>query len=183
MGLLERALWAVKCVCAASLFVLWSGQEASSQVVAQELTEHYITCAERFGVGPNEVSGNPIFEGERLRALPAPVDMQHSIGIALGECLAELTGDRWAYDPERNRFSTGTFYQQALNAQSRVYDELEEDQNRAILEQAAQEEAERIANVWAATIEACVILFYDDRVEALTKPICHQIFLERGLPE
>jgi len=49
--------------------------------------------------------------------------------------------------------------------------------------QAAMEVQKRKQQVVVATYKACVILLSDDKVAALTNPLCHSLFLENGLPE
>lgn len=43
-------------------------------------------------------------------------------------------------------------------------------------------ERERRAAVWLATRDACVDLYRDDGVAAMTNQICQPLFLEIGLP-
>ena len=49
--------------------------------------------------------------------------------------------------------------------------------------QAAMEVQKQKQQVIVATYKACVILLSDDKVAALTNPLCHSLFLENGLPE
>ncbi len=49
--------------------------------------------------------------------------------------------------------------------------------------QAAMEVQKRKQQVVVATYKACILLLSNDKVAALTNPLCHGLFLENGLPE
>ena len=180
------------CVLALATVILFYSLvgEAKAQSLPDGLEAHYRDCV---GVALSEIDRNPLFEDDRLRALPALPQMDLDLGIAAGNCLADTTGNLWAYDPERNHFSTGTRFQQALNAQNRAL-EVRQQEERAAQAQAQAEEAARIAAeialiererrvaVWLATRDACVALYQDNTVAALTNQICQPLFLEMGLP-
>ena len=176
------------CFCATSLLagILASFLvgEAQAQTLPNELVDHYNNCV---GTELGEVEGRPVFffDGS-LQALPAPREIALEVGIAAGVCLTDATGDLWAYDPRRQNFSTGSWHQRALNAQSEA---LGEQRQAELAAQAAEliadverAERERRAAVWLATRDACVALYQDDTVAALTNQICQPLFLEIGLP-
>lgn len=164
--------------------------EANAQSLPVGLADHYRDCV---GLELSENDRPPIFDGDRLLALPAPTLTDLDVGIAAGACLAEATGNLWAYDPSVYLFRTGRRYQQALNAQNRALEVRRQEemaaqaQERAeAAEQRAAEleriEQERRSAVWAATYDACVYLYRNDTVAALTNQICQPLFLEVGIP-
>ena len=112
--------------------------EAQAQSLPDGLADHYRDCV-RIELGG--VDGKPIFffDGS-LQALPAPREIDLQGGITAGNCLANATGNLWAYDPRRNQFSTNSWHQQALNAQSEALVE----QGQA---EAAAQAAEFIAEI------------------------------------
>ena len=174
------------CVLALATVILASSLvgEAKAQSLPDGLSNHYSSCV---GTELGEVEGRPVFFFDgRLQALPAPREIDLEVGIAAGICLTDATGDLWAYDPRRQQFSTNTWHQRALNAQSEA---LGEQRQAELAAQAAEliadverAERERRAAVWLATRDACVALYQDNTVAALTNQICQPLFLEIGLP-
>jgi hypothetical protein len=152
---------------------------AKAQTLPIQLVDQYRSCV---GVEFSEIDGDPAFDDDRLRALPAPQQMDLDLGIAAGNCLKNATGMLWAFDPERNQFSTGTRYQQALNAQNLALQSRQSAQAEERVAEIERAERERRAAVWSATIDACKALYRDDVVAALTNQICQPLFLEVGLP-
>lgn len=147
--------------------------EANAQSLPDGLADHYRDCV---GLELSENDRPPIFEGDRLSALPAPEQTSLYLGIAAGNCLADATGNLWAYDPDRNQFSTGSRSQhRALEARQQAL-VAAEAQTQANLESARRTE------VWVATRDACFALYRNDTVAALTNQVCQPLFLEIGLP-
>ena len=171
------------CSCAPALATVilasWLVGEAQAQTLPAQLVDQYNSCV---GVEFLEIDADPVLDDDRLRALPAPQQMDLDLGIAAGNCLKNATGMLWAYDPERNQFSTGTRYQQALNAQNSALQSRQFAQAEERAAEIERLERERRAAVWLATRDACVALYQDDRVAALTNHICQPLFLEIGLP-
>jgi hypothetical protein len=159
--------------------------EAKAQSLPDGLEEHYRDCV---GVALSEIDAPSIFEGDHLRALPAPLQMDLDLAIAAGNCLSDATGNSWAYDPYLYRFRTGTQFQLdlAVNAQGRALEARQQEERASDAARIAAEialvERERRAAVWLATRDACVALYQDDSVAALTNHICQPLFLEIGLP-
>lgn len=180
---MKEANKALKLLSFGLAMMLFPYLDAEAESIPRDLREDYDECLARFGVAGEEASGAPVFEGDRLRALPSPRSIDQLIAVEIGECLAELSGNLWAFDPERNRFSTGTFYQQALNAQGRMFKDMEAAQAEKTLRAAELEQAALQARVRSATLEACFILFDESAVQALTNPVCNPVFMEVGLPD
>lgn len=144
-------------------------KSVSAQSLSNQIEDQYNLC-----VGA-EVMSPAFFWSGQLQALPAPIQIDLDVGISAANCLTQETGAFWAYDPERNRFSTDKWYEQALDAQNRA---VQLRQQELMLIQAR----EATAQVWVATIDACVSLYRANSVAALTNEVCHPIFLEIGLP-
>lgn len=160
--------------------------EAWAQPLPDGLADHYKDCV---GVELFDNNQPPVFLGESLRALPAPAQTDLDVGIAAGNCLADATGNLWAYDPSFYLFRTGNRYRQGLDSQNRALEARRQEERAAQAEEAARIaaeiafiERERRAAVWLATRDACVDLYRDDGVAAMTNQICQPLFLEVGLP-
>jgi hypothetical protein len=66
--------------------------EAKAQTLPSQLVDQYNSCV---GVEFTEIDGDPVFDDDRLRALPAPQQMDLDLGIAAGNCLKNATGMLW----------------------------------------------------------------------------------------
>lgn len=158
--------------------------EANAQSLPEGLANQYRDCV---GVELSENDSLPTFEGDRLLALPAPTQTDLYVGITAGNCLADATGRLWAYDPDRNHFSTGSRSQhRALIARQQeliaAQAQVQAEEAAMIAAEIALIESERRAVVWQATRDACVDLYLNDTVAALTNQVCQPLFLEIGLP-
>ena len=104
------------------------------------------------------------------------------------KCLSVVYGEPFVYDALTNAFVSGSDIGKALTLDQKAA-------NRAIAKQKLldlqaetelrkqQLQAERKQAVVAGTVAACIELYGEDEVAALTNQICNPIFMQIGLPD
>lgn len=110
-------------------------------------------------------------------------------------CVQTVLGGAYVFDEPNGRVVSEE--QVAREARRREAAEQKERERRELAEQRERERRERaqkelerlevkalrISTVNNATAQACVTLYNQDTVVALTNPVCNPIFLQIGLPD
>lgn len=115
------------------------------------------------------------------------------------DCLAEGTGEPWVYEVKTGRLvpksqaaavlaaAREPEIREAAQREKEVIAQRErreklEAERQKILVAAEERRRKRRQEVLEAMSDACVQLFYRDRVSAMTNRICVDVFLETGMP-
>lgn len=173
--------------CGVNLFVVEVRAQITPVISTADIRSIFEECAQ-LAVNPNHVVNPRLIERVSTgNALSTTI----TEAIEATICLESLTGEDWAFNPVTNRFVTGMFVDQAdrfFAAELAEHRQQEAAAEAERLANIAAQEAERLrserrAEVYRATLAACLEVYGNDEIEALTSPVCHPIFLETGLPD